>query len=251
MKEARRDFLKKSGLLGLATLGKSLFGNIDPMALYTLENSLQEKTFFVLPELPYTFDALEPFIDKDTMMIHHGKHHKAYVDNLNKALTNYSGSKNLPDLLRIASTLNPAIRNNAGGHYNHTLFWSLMKAPSNTEVNEAEGDLLLALKNTFQSTEQFRKEFSEQALKVFGSGWCWLVLNAEKQLKICVSPNQDNPLMDVLPIKGKPILALDVWEHAYYLKYQNKRTDYIQNWWKLVNWQKANQLYLEAIKDKE
>jgi Fe-Mn family superoxide dismutase len=248
MKEQRRDFLKKTGLLGLAALGKSLFGNVDPSALKQFENTLQEKEAFVLPDLPYANDALEPFIDKETMAIHHGKHHKAYVDNLNKALQSHTGPKTLKDLFENASKLSPAIRNNSGGHYNHSLFWTIMNTPSSNSSNEAEGELLTALKTHFISTEQFRKEFSEQALKIFGSGWCWLVLSPEKQLKVCVTANQDNPLMDLSPIKGTPILALDVWEHAYYLKYQNKRADYIQNWWKLVNWKKAEQLYKDALK---
>lgn len=248
MKEQRREFLKKSSLLGLTALGKSLFGNLDSSSLHALENHFQEKTTHVLPELPYAFDALEPFIDKETMMIHHGKHHKAYVDNLNKALINYSGSGELVSLFKNVSELAPAIRNNAGGHYNHSLFWTLMKSPAQQTSNEAEGTLLSAITKTFGTTDAFRKEFGEQALKIFGSGWCWLVVNADKQLQICVTPNQDNPLMNVSPVKGTPVLALDVWEHAYYLKYQNKRAEYIQAWWKVVNWQRAEQLYTEATK---
>ncbi len=248
MKEQRRDFLKKTSLLGLTALSKALFGNLDSSALRRFENQLQEKPAFVLPELPFAFEALEPFIDKETMMIHHGKHHKAYVDNLNKALQKQDGPVELKNLFKTVSKLTPAIRNNGGGHYNHSLFWTLMKPPAPNQKNEAEGDLLTAITKTFGTTDAFRKEFSEQALKIFGSGWCWLVVDADKQLKVCVTANQDNPLMDVSVIKGTPVLALDVWEHAYYLKYQNKRTDYIQNWWKVVNWQKANQLYAEATK---
>lgn len=247
MKEPRRDFLKKSGLLGLAAIGQSLFGKIDAGALKSLPLSLQDNTGYVLPALPYALDALEPCIDQATMALHHGKHHKGYVDNLNKALATYKGSTQLNDLFKTASALSPAIRNNAGGHYNHSLFWTLMKAPADG-TNEAEGELGNALKSTFGTFDAFKKEFGELALKLFGSGWCWLVLTANKQLTLCTSPNQDNPLMDVSPIKGTPILALDVWEHAYYLNYQNKRADYIQNWWKIVNWQKAGQLYGEAMK---
>ena len=166
MKEQRRDFLKKTSLLGLTALGKSLFGNIDSSALRSLENQLQEKSVHILPELPYAFDALEPFIDKETMMIHHGKHHKAYVDNLNKALQKQDGSKELKDLFKTISTLTPAIRNNGGGHYNHSLFWTLMKAPAPNQVNEAEGNLLKAITKTFGTADAFRKEFGEQALGI-------------------------------------------------------------------------------------
>jgi len=247
MKEQRRDFIKKTALLGLATIGSQLFGKVDEKALSTFGTDSQEKEPFALPELPYAYDALEPFIDKETMVLHHDKHHKAYVDNFNKALKSYSGSHDFKELFASASSLSPAMRNNGGGHYNHSLFWMLMRAPKEGTVNEASGALYAALKTMYGNTETFRKEFSDQALKIFGSGWCWLVVSPEKQLKICVTANQDNPLMDVSVIKGTPVLALDVWEHAYYLKYQNKRADYIQNWWKLVNWPMAEQLYMDAM----
>ncbi len=247
MKEKRRDFLKKGGLLGLAALSKSVFGSVNSSQLEFLENGLQEKDFFMLPSLPYAYDALEPIIDKETMVLHHDKHHKSYVDNLNKALKGYKGSLEFKELFKSVSTLSPSIRNNGGGHYNHSLFWALMKSPSGRAVNDPSGELYVAIKKVFGNQEKFRNEFSDQALKRFGSGWCWLVVNAEKQLEICTTPNQDNPLMDVSSVKGTPVLALDVWEHAYYLKYQNRRAEYIQNWWKLVDWAKAEQLYLEAI----
>jgi len=247
MKEKRRDFLKKSGLLGLAALGQSVFGSVHPATIKLFEDTLQEKDAFVLPNLPYSYDALEPIIDKETMVLHHDKHHKSYVDNLNKALVGYKGPLEFKALFKSISTLSPAIRNNGGGHYNHSLFWMLMSPPSNRAVNEPSGEFYGALKNTFGNPEKFREEFSNQALKHFGSGWCWLIVTSDKKLAICTTANQDNPLMDVSSVKGTPILALDVWEHAYYLNYQNKRADYIQNWWKLVNWPFVEQLYMEAV----
>ena len=243
----RRDFLKHSALLGLAGLSSKLFGGLDREALNKLETALPPENKFSLPELPYAPEALEPFIDKDTMLLHHGKHHKAYVDNLNKALLAENLNVELEELLGTVSKRNASIRNNAGGHYNHSLFWKLMKAPSGQEKNLPTGALSEALNKSFGGYENFVKSFGETALKVFGSGWCWLIVNAEKQFAIAGSPNQDNPLMDLASVKGTPVLALDVWEHAYYLKYQNRRVEYIQNWWNLVNWEMAGQLYTEAM----
>lgn len=245
MHNKRREFLKQTAFLGLAGLSYRLFGKTNPLTQTFTEQSPGNP--FSLPELPYGYDTLEPSIDKETMMLHHGKHHKAYVDNLNKALAESKVSASLEDLLKSISTHSTAVRNNAGGHYNHSLFWTLMRKPEVERKNEAQGKLYDRLIQKFDNTDNFRKMFSEKALKHFGSGWCWLMVTADKELTICTTPNQDNPLMDIAEAKGKPVLALDVWEHAYYLKYQNRRAEYIQQWWGLVNWAKAEELYLAAM----
>lgn len=191
---------------------------------------------FTLPKLPYAYDALEPHIDKMTMEIHHGKHHQAYVNNLNKALVGKEKNiASLDDICRNIGTFNSdAIRNNAGGHWNHTFFWNIMK-PANV-VTAPNAALLQAINSSFGSLDKMKEAFNDAALKRFGSGWVWLVADDKGKLTIGSTPNQDNPLMDVSPFKGRPLLALDVWEHAYYLKYQNKRKDYVESWWNLVNW---------------
>jgi superoxide dismutase, Fe-Mn family len=195
---------------------------------------------FELPKLPYEYDALEPYIDKQTMEIHHTKHHQAYVTNLNKALEGGEGEgKSIEDLMKNISKYPMAVRNNGGGHYNHSLFWTLMKKGGG---EFPKGELENALNSSFGSFEQFKKQFSEAAMTRFGSGWAWLITNNGK-LEITSTQNQDNPLMDVAEKKGNPILGLDVWEHAYYLKYQNKRAEYVENWWNVVNWEEVNNLY--------
>ncbi|HLG34808.1 MAG TPA: superoxide dismutase [Bacteroidia bacterium] len=203
---------------------------------------------FSLPVLPYVYDALEPHIDKITMEIHHTKHHQAYINNLNKALTELGKKENhgsLENICKKISSYNTTTRNNAGGHFNHSLFWTLMKpngggAPS--------GVLADTFNSTFNSTDSFKTLFSDKAKSVFGSGWTWLVVDANKKLSIGTTPNQDNPLMDISEFKGTPVLALDVWEHAYYLKYQNKRVDYISAWWNVVNWEEVSHLFSLAMK---
>ncbi|MGE5845857.1 MAG: superoxide dismutase, partial [Ignavibacteria bacterium] len=188
---------------------------------------------FELPSLPYSYDALEPYIDKQTMEIHHTKHHNAYVTNLNKAIeTTDAQNKSLEDILKSVSKYPAAVRNNGGGHYNHSLFWKLMKKGGG---GFPKGDLEKAINSAFGSFEAFKKQFSDAAAGRFGSGWAWLVFNDGK-LTVTSTPNQDNPLMDVTEVKGKPVLGLDVWEHAYYLKYQNRRPEYIENWWNTINW---------------
>lgn len=188
---------------------------------------------FQLPPLPYASNALEPHIDARTMEIHHDKHHAAYVNNLNAAINGTDAEKlSLEELLKNVSKYSPAVRNNAGGHYNHTMFWQLMmpggsKSPS--------GALLDAINSTFGNYDEFKNKFTTAGTTRFGSGWAWLVLSGGK-LSIGSTPNQDNPLMDVSDIKGTPVLGLDVWEHAYYLNYQNRRPDYIAAWWNVVNW---------------
>jgi superoxide dismutase, Fe-Mn family len=250
MEHPRRKFIKTTALLSLGGLASGLFGKQNLEQFQQLSDGEQKPPPFVLPELPYAYDALEPVIDKETMMLHHDKHHKAYVDKLNKALENYTGSLNFKELFASVSTLDVSIRNNGGGHFNHSLFWMLMKAPAANGVNAPQGALANALKTKFGNPDNFRMVFGDQALKIFGSGWCWLVLTADKDLQVCTTPNQDNPLMDVSAVKGTPILALDVWEHAYYLKYQNKRADYIKNWWSVVNWERAEGLYQDALSAK-
>jgi Fe-Mn family superoxide dismutase len=198
---------------------------------------------FELPNLPYDYDALEPTIDKMTMEIHHTKHHNAYVTNLNKAIegTDMEG-KSLDDLMKKVSGLPTAVRNNGGGHFNHSLFWTVMKKGGG---GNPTGDLEKEITSNFGSFEEFKKKFSEAGATRFGSGWAWLIVSNGK-LAITSTPNQDNPLMDVAENKGTPILGLDVWEHAYYLKYQNKRPDYISNWWNVVNWDEVAKRFAEA-----
>lgn len=240
MSDSRRDFLKKSTLLGLAGIAGNIIGEEK---LKTLDQiAWMNEGEATLPALPYAYNALEPFIDAQTMEIHHSKHHKAYVDKLNAALTSYKGDKNLVSLFAQISKLDVSIRNNGGGYYNHSLFWNLMQPNKEGKKIMAEGKIAEAITKDFQSFENFQKEFTDKASKIFGSGWCWLI-EQEGKLKITTTPNQDNPLMDIASEKGKPLLALDVWEHAYYLKYQNKRADYISNWWNVVNWNKVNELY--------
>lgn len=243
----RRDFLKKSTLLGLSGLAGSLIGKDKLDHIETVSEQLAgEGPHFTLPKLPYAYDALEPFIDKQTMEIHYTKHHQAYVDKLNAAATAQNMDYNVDDAGKcknVDAATAPAIRNNLGGHYNHSLFWTLLKPNPTNQINLPSGKLAEAINKTFTSFDNFKKDFSDRALKLFGSGWCWLILDEAGNLKIATTPNQDNTLMQFPGDKGRPVLALDVWEHAYYLKYQNKRVDYISNWWNIINWEKAEQLY--------
>ena len=195
-----------------------------------------------LPDLPYGFDALEPHIDARTMEIHHGKHHAGYVSKLNAAIEGNSELANMEveDLLKslpkIPENIRTAVRNNGGGHYNHTIFWNIMGPDGG---GEPTGDLANAISNTFGSFQDFKSEFSKAAATRFGSGWAWLVLNKSGDLSVMSTPNQDNPISQEL----KPVMGLDVWEHAYYLKYQNRRPDYIEAWWNVVNWNAVAERY--------
>jgi Fe-Mn family superoxide dismutase len=192
---------------------------------------------FELPKLPYDFKALEPHIDSQTMEIHHGKHHNAYVTNLNKALEGSDwANKSLEELMGMISKLPVAVRNNGGGHYNHSLFWQVM-APN--AGGTPKGELAQAIDSSFGSFDKFKELFGQAAATRFGSGWAWLTAKGGK-LEISSTANQDNPLMDIADVKGTPILGLDVWEHAYYLKYQNKRPDYVGAWWNTVNWDEVS-----------
>jgi len=198
---------------------------------------------FTLPDLPYAYDALEPHIDKQTMEIHHDKHHAAYVNNLNKAIagTEYE-NKSLEEILKSAGKAGAAIRNNAGGHWNHTFFWEIM---SPNGGGNPEGELAKAIDESFGSFDAMKEKFNAAGASRFGSGWAWLGVHDGK-LTICSTPNQDNPLMDIAECHCKPILGTDVWEHAYYLKYQNKRPDYLNAWWNTVNWKKVAEHYANA-----
>ena len=198
---------------------------------------------FTLPALPYAHDALEPHIDTLTMQIHHGKHHQAYVDNLNKAIAGTPNEgKTLEELVKHAGTISPAVRNNGGGHWNHSFFWESLAPNAGGTPGGALGDAIAA---TFGSFDDFKTKFAAAGAGRFGSGWAWLIVKDGK-FEISSTPNQDNPLMDVAEVKGTPILGIDVWEHAYYLKYQNKRPDYLAAIWNVINWNKVAERFAAA-----
>jgi superoxide dismutase, Fe-Mn family len=199
---------------------------------------------FTLAPLPYASDALEPHFDQATMEIHHGRHHNAYVTNLNAAIAGTANEgKSIEELVANAGAISPAVRNNGGGHWNHTFFWNSL-SPNGGGV--PVGELAAAIDAKFGSFDGFKDEFKKACLTRFGSGWAWLCVKADGSLCVCSSPNQDNPLMDISDNKGTPIIGLDVWEHAYYLKYQNKRPDFVDAYWNVVDWNKAEALYLAA-----
>ena len=201
---------------------------------------------FELAPLPYANNALEPNLDALTMEIHHDRHHNAYVTNLNAAVTGTPlEGKTLLELLSTISTLAPAVRNNGGGHYNHDLFWNIL---SPTGGGEPVGTLGKAIDAKFGSFDAFKEEFKKASITRFGSGWAWLVAQKDGSVAVSSTPNQDNPLMDVADVKGFPVIGLDVWEHAYYLKFQNKRPDYVDAFWNVVDWNKAEARYLSAQK---
>jgi Fe-Mn family superoxide dismutase len=198
---------------------------------------------FTLAPLPYAYDALEPYIDAETMTIHHDKHHQAYVTNLNNAIAGTPNEgKTIEELVAIAGTISPAVRNNGGGHWNHTFFWESLAAASSAAPS---GDLAAAIDAAFGSLDEFKAKFAAAGATRFGSGWAWLIVKDGK-LEVSSTPNQDNPLMDVAEVKGTPILGVDVWEHAYYLKYQNKRPDYLAAIWNVINWSKVAERFAAA-----
>ncbi|WP_153800590.1 superoxide dismutase [Foetidibacter luteolus] len=198
---------------------------------------------FTLPALPYAHEALEPYIDAQTMQIHHGKHHQAYVDNLNKAIAGTDNEgKSLEELVASAGKISPAVRNNGGGHWNHSFFWEIIGPGAG---GAPTGELAEAINSAFGSFDEFKTKFNAAGTTRFGSGWAWLIVKDGK-LEVTSTPNQDNPLMDVAEVKGTPILGVDVWEHAYYLKYQNKRPDYLAAIWNVINWAKVAELYAAA-----
>lgn len=206
---------------------------------------------FTLPELPYAHNALEPHIDTRTMEIHHGKHHAAYVTNLNKALESApdlagkSIEEIIGNLAAVPEAIRGAVRNNGGGHWNHSFFWKIMGAGKG---GAPVGELAAAIDKTFGSFAEFQAKFEAAGATRFGSGWAWLCAKADKSLAVCSTPNQDNPLMHgVADCTGVPVIGCDVWEHAYYLNYQNRRPDYLKAWWNVVDWEAANANYLAAI----
>lgn len=243
METTRRDFLKKSALLGLAGLAGSLAAE-ESINVLEKTSALMPGGGITLPKLPYAYDALEPFIDKETMTIHHTKHHKGYIDKLNTApAKDFDATADLAASCRkVTDKTSSLVRNNLGGHYNHQLFWELMRPATSGSDNAPGNKIGDAISGQFGSFEKFREEFGDKASKHFGSGWCWLVKDGNRKLKIVTTPNQDNPLMQVAGEQGTPLLGLDVWEHAYYLKYQNKRAEYIKAWWNVVNWNKVQEL---------
>lgn len=199
---------------------------------------------FELPKLPYDYNALEPHIDARTMEIHHSKHHQAYVTNLNNAIAGTDAEKmSIEDICKNISKYPAAVRNNGGGHFNHSLFWTIM-GPN--KGGSPSGKLMDAINNDLGGMEKFKEEFNKAATTRFGSGWAWLCVKDGK-LAVCSTPNQDNPLMDVSDCKGTPILGLDVWEHAYYLNYQNRRPDYCAAFWNVINWDEVSRKYNEAL----
>lgn len=199
---------------------------------------------FTLPSLPYAFGALEPHIDTRTMEIHHGKHHNAYVTNLNNAVAGKpEESLSIEDICKSISNYSSAVRNNGGGHYNHSLFWSAMGPNAGGTPSGALGD---AINSAFGNFDEFKTKFAAAGATRFGSGWSWLIVDGSGKLQVTSTPNQDNPLMDVAEVKGTPILGCDVWEHAYYLNYQNRRPDYIAAWWNVVNWNEVAKRFSAA-----
>jgi Fe-Mn family superoxide dismutase len=238
----RRAFLKKMTLAGLTGLAL-------PSALRAYsKNEFPAETapaddFFSLPLLGYGYNALEPHIDTMTMTIHHSRHHQAYVTNLNNAMKENNIDADLDTLVKNISKYPMTVRNNGGGHWNHSFFWKNIAPNAGGSPTSKIGE---AINASFESFEKFKTLFAEAAMKRFGSGWAWLIVDADKKLRIGSTPNQDNPLMDVADIKGFPLLGLDVWEHAYYLRYQNKRADYIANWWNVVNWEEIDKNYAAA-----
>ena len=234
---SRRQFIKQTGKASIAMASMPLMHTLGVLPIN------QEINFQQIP-LPYAYNALEPFIDAMTMEIHHTKHAAGYTKNLNDACVAEKvdiKTTSITSLLASISKYSTKMRNNAGGHYNHELFWqSMQPAPASMPT----GSLAKAIEKSFGTFADFQKAFSEAAKNRFGSGWAWLIINEKKELAICSTANQDNPLMDIAEVKGYPLLGLDVWEHAYYLKYQNKRADYINNWWNLVNWKFVEERYI-------
>jgi len=238
----RRKFIGNISKAGMAVAAAGSFTGLESCSSSKNSSGGPFKTSFAQAPLPYRYDALETMIDTKTMEIHYTKHAAAYSTNLIEAAKaeGVSDKTSVEEILAKISKFSPKMRNNGGGHYNHEMFWQCMKP--NGEGGPT-GQLLTDMEAQFTSVANFKSQFSDAAKTRFGSGWAWLYVDSQKKLKIGSSPNQDNPLMDVSDIKGFPLLGLDVWEHAYYLKYQNKRADYIDNWWKIVNWDYVQKRY--------
>ncbi len=237
MKTSRKNFIRTSSLL---VAGAMVNTNVLQAAVKKVNQVSGNE--FVLPDLEYSYEALEPHIDATTMRIHHTKHHQAYITNLNNAIAKETSLKGktleqlITNINSLPETVKSAIRNNGGGHWNHSFFWQIMN-PGSKMSKKTE----TALIQNFGSVDEFKKQFEKAGLTQFGSGWAWLIKQNNKLL-VTATPNQDNPLMDIAAVKGTPILGIDVWEHAYYLKYQNKRNDYLQAFWNVVNWEKVDAL---------
>jgi superoxide dismutase, Fe-Mn family len=242
-KNSRRDFIKAGTAI---TVGAAVL-NLNPLQTLASVNQIP----FALPSLQYAYNALEPYIDEQTMTIHHTKHHQAYINNLNTAILKISdkGSITLEDLLknitRLPDDIRTAVRNNGGGHWNHDFFWKMLTPKTDTKPH---AQLQKAIDKYFTSADGFKENFSKSAMSIFGSGWAWLIVTPSKELKIISTPNQDNPLMDVVAENGMPVLGIDVWEHAYYLKHQNKRADYVKDFLNVVNWHFVNEEFDKAMK---
>lgn len=236
----KRTFLKYSMIAGAgAMIGSNLLA--ENQLFENTANPASETGSFELPELPYAYDALEPYIDAQTMELHHSKHHAGYTRKFNKGIEAEGlQGKSLEDIFKQVSNYPDGIRNNGGGYYNHKLFWEVLSPGGGGNPG---GDLAKAIDQSFGSFKKFKEEFSMAASKVFGSGWGWLIAKGD-ELVITTTANQDNPLMDIAVEKGTPLLNIDVWEHAYYLKYQNQRKEYIKNFWNIVNWNKVEANYL-------
>lgn len=233
-------------ILSLLALSTALSMTLSSQASASLKSLHEERSPFRLPKLPYATNALEPAIDAQTMEIHHQRHHQAYIDNVNKAL----GKEKVPlgKLLSEVSKRGDTVRNNAGGHWNHSFFWTVLSPKA--DDHKISKEFQAELEKTFGSFDNFKSDFEAKGLAQFGSGWVWLIRTADGALQIISTPNQDNPLMDIALQKGTPILGLDVWEHAYYLKYQNKRGEYAKNFWSIVNWKQVEAYDREAKKKK-
>lgn len=234
----RRKFIEQTTFAGVG------FVFFNPATIFS-QNKNSKIMSYTLPELSYAYDALEPYIDKETMVVHHQKHHQGYVNNLNKAIKAIDGSeaanKELEDILKEISKYSTAIRNNGGGHYNHSLFWQVL---SPNPKAAPSGKLAEEINKTFGNLDGLKTQITQAGLGQFGSGWAWLLLTDEGTLAVSATPNQDNPLMDIVTgPQGLPLLGVDVWEHAYYLKYQNKRGDYLDAFWSVLNWEAIEKKY--------
>ena len=235
----RRNFIFSLSLIPLV----GGISKLDFLAKKNNQRSKKKMSKFELPKLPYSYDALEPYIDTNTMKIHYTKHHAGYVSKLNAAIEGTDMEElSLDELMKNISKHSTAVRNNGGGHFNHSLFWTIMGPEKGGEPG---GELADAIKSEFGSFSEFKEQFSNSAATRFGSGWAWLVVSDGK-LVVTSTPNQDNPIMDIVDVNGTPILGIDVWEHAYYLKYQNRRADYISAFWKVINWDEVSKRYLDA-----
>lgn len=237
----RRKFVKSAGAGAAVLLAGS---KLIAAGINTTDMEEKNTQGLIFPALPYGYDALEPYIDARTMEIHYDKHHRTYYTNLVNALKGTpQENQKIEDILKSVSTLGDPVRNNGGGYYNHILFWNNMAKGMATPSS----DMVKAIEGAFGSFDKFKEALSNAGKTRFGSGWAWLYLTTDKKLAVASSPNQDNMLMDLSPVKGTPLLALDVWEHAYYLKYQNKRADYIEAFWSVINWQEVVKRYKQAL----